>query len=100
MDEHGPGRQEGACGPEEAHPHGPDDGGPVYGFAHEVEPGAELVGQQVGVEDTAQTEGGDELEERGISVRRDVLREEAADVLREYAALGGEIYNSRRDDTS
>jgi tRNA(Arg) A34 adenosine deaminase TadA len=40
------------------------------------------------------------LEERGISVRRDVLREEAAGVLREYAALGGEIYNSRRDDTS
>ena len=40
------------------------------------------------------------LEERGISVRRDVLREEAAGVLREYVALGGEIYNSRRDDTS
>ena len=36
------------------------------------------------------------LEERGISVTRDVLREEAAAVLREYAALGGEIYNSRR----
>lgn len=36
------------------------------------------------------------LEDRGISVRRDVLREEARAVLREYAELGGEIYNSRR----
>lgn len=35
------------------------------------------------------------LEERGISVTRDVLRDEAAAVLREYAASGGEIYNSR-----
>ena len=40
------------------------------------------------------------LEERGISVTRDVLREEAAGVLREYAVLGGEIYNSRRGDTT
>ena len=31
----------------------------------------------------------------GISVTRDVLREEAAAVLKEYATLGGEIYNSR-----
>ena len=38
------------------------------------------------------------LEERGIPVTRDVLRDEAAAVLREYAALGGEIYNSRRGD--
>ena len=38
------------------------------------------------------------LEERGIAVTRDVLRDEAAAVLREYAALGGEIYNSRRGD--
>jgi tRNA(Arg) A34 adenosine deaminase TadA len=36
------------------------------------------------------------LERRGISVQRDVLREEAASVLREYADGGGEIYNSRR----
>lgn len=35
------------------------------------------------------------LEERGITVARDVLREEAAAVLREYAATGGEIYNAR-----
>ena len=33
--------------------------------------------------------------ENGISVTRDVLREEAAAVLREYAGGGGEIYNSR-----
>ena len=38
------------------------------------------------------------LEERGISVKRDVLREEAASVLRHYANMGGEIYNARRGD--
>jgi len=36
-----------------------------------------------------------ELEKRGISVERDVLREESAGVLQEYAASGGIIYNSR-----
>ena len=36
------------------------------------------------------------LEMRGITVERDVLREEAAGVLREYAERGGEIYNSRQ----
>jgi tRNA(Arg) A34 adenosine deaminase TadA len=35
------------------------------------------------------------LEERGIEVSRDVLREEAASVLRHYAEAGGVIYNSR-----
>lgn len=34
------------------------------------------------------------LEERGIAVVRDVLREEAAAVLREYAEAGGTIYNA------
>ena len=38
------------------------------------------------------------LADRGITVERDVLREEAAGVLQEYAALGGEIYNSRRGE--
>jgi tRNA(Arg) A34 adenosine deaminase TadA len=38
------------------------------------------------------------LEDRGISVRRDVLRGEAVSVLQEYAELGGEVYNSRRGD--
>ncbi len=33
------------------------------------------------------------LEARGISVRRDVLREEAATVLQAYASSAGEIYN-------
>ena len=33
---------------------------------------------------------------RGIIVERDVLREEAALVLREYAESGGEIYNARQ----
>ena len=36
------------------------------------------------------------LEDRGISVRRDVLRGEAVSVLQEYAELGGEVYNSRQ----
>jgi tRNA(Arg) A34 adenosine deaminase TadA len=36
------------------------------------------------------------LEERGIAVERDVLRDEAASVLREYVESDGEIYNSRR----
>jgi tRNA(Arg) A34 adenosine deaminase TadA len=36
------------------------------------------------------------LERRGIAVVRDVLREEAASVLREYAESGGEIYNARQ----
>jgi tRNA(Arg) A34 adenosine deaminase TadA len=36
------------------------------------------------------------LNNRGIAVLRDVLREEAAVVLREYVAAGGTIYNSGR----
>ena len=36
------------------------------------------------------------LEKRGISVSRDVLREEAGSVLREYAEKGGVIYNGRQ----
>ncbi|QIN83968.1 nucleoside deaminase [Rubrobacter tropicus] len=38
------------------------------------------------------------LEDRGISVRRDVLRGEAVSVLQEYAELGGEVYNSRQGE--
>lgn len=38
------------------------------------------------------------LEERGISVERDVLREDAARVLRDYANSGGEVYNARQGD--
>lgn len=36
------------------------------------------------------------LEDRGITVQQDVLREEAARILQEYAERGGEIYNSRQ----
>ena len=36
------------------------------------------------------------LARRGITVERDVLRDEAASVLREYAEGGGEIYNARK----
>jgi len=36
------------------------------------------------------------LEERGIAVYRDVLRDDAATVLREYAAGGGVMYNGRK----
>jgi tRNA(Arg) A34 adenosine deaminase TadA len=38
-----------------------------------------------------------QLERRGIAVRRDVLRAEAAAVLAEYAASGAPIYNARRE---
>jgi len=37
----------------------------------------------------------DALERRGIAVRRDVLREEAAAVLADYARRGGILYNGR-----
>ena len=36
------------------------------------------------------------LNSRGIAVQRDVLREEAAAVLREYVAAGGVVYNAGR----
>ena len=36
------------------------------------------------------------LNSRGITVQRDVLREEATAMLREYAAAGGVIYNAGR----
>lgn len=36
------------------------------------------------------------LEDRGISVRRDVLREQAKAVLLEYSERGGLIYNARK----
>ncbi len=40
------------------------------------------------------------LAERGITVKRDVLREEATAVLKEYVAAGGIIYNAGRPDNS
>ncbi|MDQ4106714.1 MAG: nucleoside deaminase [Actinomycetota bacterium] len=54
---------------------------------------AEAIGFDEG---TKPTDWVRSLEERGISVTRDVLRDEASAVLRDYAASGGEIYNSRR----
>jgi tRNA(Arg) A34 adenosine deaminase TadA len=36
-----------------------------------------------------------ELRKRGIEVVQDVLRQEAQDVLRQYAEAGGKIYNAR-----
>ncbi len=38
------------------------------------------------------------LEQRGIAVQRDLLRDEAVDVLRHYAETGGEIYNPTRGE--
>ena len=40
-----------------------------------------------------------DFEERGITVVRDVLRDEATAVLRRYAEEGGDIYNARRGTT-
>jgi hypothetical protein len=36
------------------------------------------------------------LEECGVTVERDVFRDEAASMLRWYAEEGGEIYNGRK----
>ena len=40
-------------------------------------------------------EWADELRVRGISVQRDVVRDEAAAILKDYAAQGGLVYNAR-----
>jgi len=37
------------------------------------------------------------LEEQGVQVSRDVLRQESVDVLNLYVKVGGVIYNARRD---
>lgn len=50
----------------------------------------------IGFDEGAKPAGWPELlAGRGIAVRRDVLRAEAAAVLRDYAAMGGAIYNGR-----
>jgi tRNA(Arg) A34 adenosine deaminase TadA len=54
---------------------------------------AEEVGFDEGEKPAAWPEA---LEKRGISVLRDVCREPAAAVLKEYFAAGGTIYNPRR----
>lgn len=41
-----------------------------------------------------------ELERRGVTVVRDMLRDEAAAVLQAYATGGGRIYNGRAGDAS
>lgn len=38
----------------------------------------------------------DALNKRGISVERDICRDEATDLFRQYAKLNGEIYNGHR----
>jgi tRNA(Arg) A34 adenosine deaminase TadA len=52
--------------------------------------------EEIGFDEGMKPEGWTaSLEERGIAVVRDVLRDEAATVLREYAEGGGQIYNGR-----
>ena len=52
--------------------------------------------EEIGFDEGLKPAGWEEtFTKEGISVTRDVLREEAASVLKEYATLGGEIYNSR-----
>lgn len=55
---------------------------------------AEAVGFDEGAKPAAWPEA---LERRGILVLRDVCREQAAAVLRDYHASGGIIYNPRRN---
>ena len=47
--EDGPGADQKCRGPKDADPKGADDGLPIYGVAGEVEPGFELVREEVGV---------------------------------------------------
>src|ERR671913_600935 len=63
-DEDGPGGGEEAGSPEEAGPEGARYRFPGYGVAGEVEPGLELVGEQVGVEGDGEAEAGGEPEEQ------------------------------------
>jgi tRNA(Arg) A34 adenosine deaminase TadA len=54
---------------------------------------ARAIGFDEGPKMTAWQEA---LEHRGITVVRDLLRKEATEVLQEYAAAGGTIYNAAR----
>jgi len=54
--------------------------------------------RSVGFDEGAKLPDWAALEERGISVKRDVLPEEAAGVLRHYSESGGDIYNARQGD--
>ena len=56
---------------------------------------AEAVGFDEGPKPDDWTE---RLRARGIAVREDIHRKEAAAVIRDYAAAGGAIYNSRQGD--
>jgi len=51
------------------------------------------IGFDEGIKPSGWIEG---LKDRGIVVQRDVLRDEATAVLKEYLTTGGEIYNSGR----
>ncbi|HZY64946.1 MAG: nucleoside deaminase [Actinomycetota bacterium] len=53
--------------------------------------------EEIGFDEGVKPEGWEqEFQKRGIAVKRAVLREAAATVLEEYAAMGGEIYNPRK----
>lgn len=70
---------------------------PWSGVRHLVCGARDEDARAVGFDEGSKTpEWVDALEERGITVQQDVLREEAVAVLQEYAERGGEIYNSRQ----
>jgi len=70
---------------------------PWSGVRHLVCGARDEDARAVGFDEGAKmSEWAGSLEDRGISVERSVLREEAVAVLREYAERGGEIYNSRQ----
>ena len=74
---------------------------PWSGVRHLVCGARDEDARAVGFDEGAKTaEWAGSLEDRGISVELGVLHEEAVAVLQEYAALGGEIYNSRRGGES
>ena len=70
---------------------------PWSGVRHLVCGAREEDAEEIGFDEGAKpAEWVPTLERRGISVERDVLRDEAVSVLREYAESGGEIYNARQ----
>jgi hypothetical protein len=71
--------------------------GPLSGVRHLVCGARDEDAAEIGFDEGPKpAEWVKSLEERGITVVRDVCPGEAVSVLRQYAEMGGEIYNARR----
>ena len=70
---------------------------PWSGVSHLVCGAREEDAEEIGFDEGGKpADGIRSLEERGSTVERDILRDEATSVLREYVEKDGEIYNARR----